>query len=138
MNIRKFFSSIARRVLYNRLVYKIYERILWYQIKDGKKPDHIGVILDGNRRWAIDHLISPWMGHQYGADKVEELLDWCLELDVKTITLYAFSTENFERPTDEVNKIFSIIDERLKKILSDERIQKNEIQTKEHDCALAV
>ena len=130
MNIRKFFSSIARRMLYNRLVYKIYEKILWYQIKDGRKPDHIGVILDGNRRWAGEHLMSRWMGHKYGADKVEELLDWCLGLDVKTITLYAFSTENFERSSNEVNEIFNLIDERLKKFLSDERVHKNRVQTK--------
>ena len=54
-------------------------------------PEHIGVVLDGNRRWASEHSISPWIGHKVGAEKVEDLLNWCLDLKVKAITLYVFS-----------------------------------------------
>lgn len=130
MGIRRYLSFLARRILCNRVVYKIYEKMLWYQIKDGTKPEHIGVILDGNRRWASGHSIPSWAGHQYGADKAEDLLDWCLELDVKTVTMYAFSTENFDRSPEEVDEIMNLLDERLKDVLSDERIHKHQVQIK--------
>jgi len=111
-------------------IYKLYEKWLWHQVKDGEKPEHIAIILDGNRRWASERLLNPWIGHHYGAEKVEDLLEWCLDLDVKSITLYAFSTENFQRQYDEVNEIMRIAEEKLRKVLTDERIHKNEVQVK--------
>jgi len=111
-------------------IYKLYEKWLWHQVKDGEKPGHIAIILDGNRRWASERLLNPWIGHHYGAEKVEDLLEWCLDLDVKSITLYAFSTENFQRQYDEVNEIMRIAEEKLRKVLTDERIHKNEVQVK--------
>jgi tritrans,polycis-undecaprenyl-diphosphate synthase [geranylgeranyl-diphosphate specific] len=101
---------------------------LWNQIKDGKMPEHIGVILDGNRRWAEEHYLPPWSGHQIGADKVEDLLHWCISLNVNTITLYLFSTENFNRPGKEILAIMNLFEERLKKIFTDELIHKNQVQ----------
>ena len=90
-------------------VYKIYEKWLQYQVKNGSKPEHIAIILDGNRRWAFEQSFSnPWMGHRFGASKVENLLDWCLDLNTKSITLYAFSTENFQRPSEEIEQIMEI------------------------------
>jgi len=112
-------------------VYRIYERWLQYQVKNGNKPEHIAIILDGNRRWASGQMLSsPWIGHQFGASKVENLLDWCLDLDVKSITLYAFSTENFQRHPEEVERIMTIASEKLLKILTDERIHRNEVRVK--------
>lgn len=112
-------------------IYRIYEKWLQYQVKNGNKPDHIAIILDGNRRWASEQMLnSPWIGHQFGASKVEDLLEWCLSLKVKSITLYAFSTENFQRPSQEVEQIMQIASERLEKILSDERIHRNHVRVK--------
>jgi tritrans,polycis-undecaprenyl-diphosphate synthase [geranylgeranyl-diphosphate specific] len=111
-------------------VYKIYEKWLRYQVKSDNKPEHIAIILDGNRRWASEQSLSPWVGHHFGAGRVEELLDWCIELDVKSITLYAFSTENFQRSVEEVEQIMRIAEERLRKILTDERIHRNRIHVK--------
>ena len=128
MTPRKYLSLLARRITCNSIVYKIYEKVLWNQIKDEKVPEHIGVILDGNRRWASEHFMPSWAGHKFGADKVEDLLKWCLDLKVKTITLYAFSTENFNRSDREVHEIMRLFDERLKTIFSDERIHKNRVQ----------
>ena len=127
MNLQRFIYSLTRRITCNSVVYKIYEKSLWNQIKDGKTPEHIGVILDGNRRWASEHSISPWAAHRFGADKVEDLLEWCLDIDIKTITIYAFSTENFRRPRKEVEEIMKLLNEGLNKILSDERIHKNKV-----------
>jgi len=110
--------------------YKFYERWLWRQVKGGVKPEHIAIILDGNRRWASEKILNPWFGHEKGAEKVEQLLDWCLKLDVKSVTLYAFSTENFRRTPDEIEEIMRIAEERFRKLLTDERIRKDNVRVK--------
>ena len=111
-------------------VYKLYEKWLWHQVKEGEKPEHIAIILDGNRRWASERLLNPWAGHHYGAKKIEDLLSWCLDLDVKSMTLYAFSTENFQRPPEEVDVIMEIAKGKLQEIIEDENIHKHKVQVK--------
>jgi len=120
--IKSFLSVIG--------AYKVYESWLWRQIKGGTRPEHIAIILDGNRRWASDKSANPWLGHEKGADKVEHLLDWCLKLDVKCLTLYAFSTENFLRGEYEVEEIMRIFGDRFKRILKDERIHRNKVHVR--------
>ena len=93
-------------------------------------PEHIGVILDGNRRWAVERSISSLAAHQFGADKIVDLLEWCLEIDIETITLYAFSTENFHRSRKEVRKIMNLLNTKLNQILTDETIHKNRVRIK--------
>jgi tritrans,polycis-undecaprenyl-diphosphate synthase [geranylgeranyl-diphosphate specific] len=110
--------------------YKVYEKWLRYQVKNDVKPEHMAIILDGNRRWASERTLNPWLGHEKGAEKVEQLLDWCLKLDVKSITIYAFSTENFRRSMSEVKEIMRIADEQFRKVLTDERIHKNKVRVK--------
>jgi len=110
--------------------YKLYEKWLWYQVKNGAKIEHIAIILDGNRRWATENELNPWLGHKKGAETVERLLDWCEKLNVKFVTLYTFSTENFRRPTDEIQEIMRIAEEKFRKLLSDERIHKNKVHVK--------
>jgi tritrans,polycis-undecaprenyl-diphosphate synthase [geranylgeranyl-diphosphate specific] len=111
-------------------IYKLYEKWLWYQIKDGIKPEHVAIILDGNRRWASQNALTRWIGHNVGADKVDELMDWCIELDVKSITLYAFSTENFCRSPQEVGELMKLIDEKLRSTLNNKSIHENKIRVK--------
>jgi tritrans,polycis-undecaprenyl-diphosphate synthase [geranylgeranyl-diphosphate specific] len=120
--LKKFLSIIG--------AYKIYEKWLWHQVKNGEKIEHIAIILDGNRRWASEKNLHPWLGHEAGAEKVEQLLDWCQKLDVKSITLYAFSTENFRRTKNEVEEIMRIAEEEFRKILVDERIHKDKVRVK--------
>jgi tritrans,polycis-undecaprenyl-diphosphate synthase [geranylgeranyl-diphosphate specific] len=110
--------------------YKIYERWLWYQTKNGVKPEHIAIILDGNRRWANEQEINPWLGHRQGAETVERLLDWLQMLNVKFVTLYTFSTENFNRPSAEVEEIMRIAELKFQKLLTDERIRRNRVHVK--------
>jgi len=110
--------------------YRLYEKWLWEQIKGGIRPEHIAIILDGNRRWASENELNPWLGHKQGAETVEHLLDWCLKLNVKFITLYAFSTENFRRPTQEIEEIMRISEVKFRKLLTDERIHKNRVHVK--------
>ena len=111
-------------------IYKVYEKWLWFQVNEGTKPEHVAIILDGNRRWAVHKALIPWIGHRHGADNLDDLMDWCLELDVKIITLYAFSTENFNRPPKEIEEIMNLIEEKLCSILKNERIHENKIRVK--------
>jgi tritrans,polycis-undecaprenyl-diphosphate synthase [geranylgeranyl-diphosphate specific] len=99
-------------------------------VRNGFKPEHIAIILDGNRRWASEKALDPWFGHEKGAEKVDALLDWCLKLNVKSITLYAFSTENFARSKEEIEEIMRIAEGEFRKILTDERIHKNKVRVK--------
>jgi tritrans,polycis-undecaprenyl-diphosphate synthase [geranylgeranyl-diphosphate specific] len=110
--------------------YKLYERWLWYQVKNGERLEHIAIILDGNRRWASENDLNPWLGHKKGAETVEQLLDWCLKLDVKFVTLYTFSMENFRRSPSEVEAIMRIAEEEFRKLLTDERIHRNKTHVK--------
>ena len=65
-------------------------------------PAHIAVIMDGNGRWAIARGKNRLAGHRAGVDALERLLHWCRETGVKALTVYAFSTENWKRPEQEV------------------------------------
>lgn len=91
-------------------------------------PKHIGIILDGNRRFAKQLMLKPWKGHEWGAKKVEKLFEWCRELDIKELTLYTFSLENLNRPKEELDYLLNLFKEEFAKLLSDERIGKNEIR----------
>ena len=110
--------------------YKLYEKWLWIQVKNGEKLEHIAIILDGNRRWASEKELNPWLGHKKGAETVEQLLDWCEKLGVKFVTLYTFSTENFRRSPQEIAEIMKIAEEKFRELLTDERIHRNKVHVK--------
>lgn len=96
------------------LVYRIYERELDRAIRRGPIPQHVGVILDGNRRFARKAGLSTVTdGHRRGADKVEELIGWCDDLQIPAVTLWALSTDNFRRGPDELKAIFNLIEEKV-------------------------
>jgi len=121
---------VLKRLLSVFGVYKFYEKWLWYQVKNGQKPEHVAIILDGNRRWASERDLNPWLGHRKGAETVEQLLEWCDRLGVKYVTLYTFSTENFRRSPQEISEIMRIAEEKLRKILTDERIHRSQVHVK--------
>jgi len=111
-------------------IYAIYQRRLSESVKNGKPPVHIGFILDGNRRFAKSKGMDKRIGHIFGARKVEELLDWCYDHNVKIVTLYAFSTENFNRPTEEVMALMELAKSQFEKILKNEMIHRNNVHVK--------
>jgi len=121
---------VLQRLLSAFGVYKIYRRWLRMQIDSTEKPTHIGVILDGNRRWASARNLIPWRGHREGAEKVRKFLDWCTDIDIKTVTLYVFSTENFQRPKEEVNEIMRLAEDNLGELLNSDVIHKNRVCVK--------
>jgi len=73
-----------------------------------KVPRHIGIILDGNRRLAKKLMMKPWKGHEWGAKKVENLLEWTANIGVKELTLYSLSIENFNRPKNEFKYLINL------------------------------
>jgi tritrans,polycis-undecaprenyl-diphosphate synthase [geranylgeranyl-diphosphate specific] len=89
---------------------------------------HIGIILDGNRRFAKKFMKQPWQGHEEGAKKVEELLDWCRELNVKQLTLYCFSLENFNRTKEEVDFLMKLFKKEFERLEKDGRIKENRVK----------
>jgi len=84
--------------------------------------------MDGNRRFAREIGLSTPEGHIKGKEKLEELMEWCLELDIKILTVYAFSTENLRRDPDEVEYLMHMFEENFYKLGDDERIHKDKIR----------
>ena len=93
------------------LVYSAYERRLTRTLAGAPVPRHVGVILDGNRRWArAVGAGDPTHGHRRGADKIEDLLGWCAEAGVEVVTLWLLSTDNLTRPAGELQPLLEIIE----------------------------
>jgi len=97
-----------------------YERLLRWELSG--VPAHVAVIQDGNRRYARKEGAEKTEGHRQGAETTERVLNWCDELGVQELTLYAFSTENFERPADEREAIFDLVEEKLYDFADAERV----------------
>jgi tritrans,polycis-undecaprenyl-diphosphate synthase [geranylgeranyl-diphosphate specific] len=85
---------------------------------------HIAIILDGNRRYAQKHKLEPWKGHEFGVKKVWNLIEWIKELDVRELTLYTFSMDNFNRPKKEIDILFDLFKKNIDKLNKDERIKR--------------
>ncbi len=97
-----------------RFLYWIYERRLLRQLQQRPMPRHIGIILDGNRRHARKRGLSdPCEIYQRGADKLDDILDWCAELRIPAVTLWVFSTENLKRSQAEVCGILAAIEAKI-------------------------
>jgi short-chain Z-isoprenyl diphosphate synthase len=92
------------------LVYDLYERRLLHRLSPDQIPGHIGVMCDGNRRWAKEFGEGVEGGYIAGADKIEEFLSWCDQLHVKLVTLWLLSTDNLARPADEVGPLLRVIE----------------------------
>ena len=110
--------------------YRIYEGRLRAQVESQTIPSHVGIILDGNRRWATSQGKANGIGHEEGANRAEELLDWCHELGIRTVTLYVLSTENLDRSLEELKELFTLIEARLTSLLSDERITRYKVKVR--------
>src|SRR5260370_23254572 len=97
-----------------RLLYYLYARRLVRDVRSRPTPRHIGIILDGNRRHGRSlGITEPRELYDLGANKLDEVLDWCAELDISTVTLWGFSTDNFRRPAPDVSVILASIGAQL-------------------------
>ncbi len=99
------------------LVYRVYERQLERELADGPMPNHVGVIIDGNRRYAAERgLGTASHGHEAGARHIDPFLDWCLELGIPYVTLWLLSTENLTRDDAEVSALMQIIEATIERM----------------------
>ncbi len=114
-------------VLFRRAVkavlYPLYERRLVRSLDFTQTPHHVGVILDGNRRWAKENpdeqgRTTAAHGHRAGAQKIIEFLGWCEEAQVKIVTIWLLSTENFKRSEEEINALLVIIGDTIDSLKS--------------------
>ncbi len=109
---------------------KIYERKLQDLVKGGKVPEHVAVIMDGNRRYAMDLGLDPVQGHYMGKEKLYEFLNWCIELKIKIVTVYAFSTENFRRSSREVETLMKLFEESIDREMKEGRIHREKVKVR--------
>ncbi|QDX40653.1 polyprenyl diphosphate synthase [Salarchaeum sp. JOR-1] len=105
-----------------------YERLLSREV-DGA-PEHVAVIQDGNRRYARERGGEATDGYQAGARTTEEMLDWCADLGVEELTLYAFSTENFERPEEQQEHLFDLLTEKLHEFADADRVHDRRVRVR--------
>lgn len=87
-----------------RPLYRLYEQRLEAGLPPEQLPGHVGVLVDGNRRWAEQSGGSTADGHRAGAEKIIEFLGWCRDLEIPHVTLYVLSTENLKRPAEELDR----------------------------------
>lgn len=112
------------------MIGKIYELRLLRQIRRGEIPRHIAIIMDGNRRYARRRGLPVYMGHFFGSRKAEKVLEWCREIGVRMVTLYAFSTENFRRNEEERRHIFDLFKKEVKRLLKDPRTHRDRMRVR--------
>jgi short-chain Z-isoprenyl diphosphate synthase len=103
------------------LAYEVYERRLARSLDPAKLPHHVGVILDGNRRWARSAGFEPSAGHERGAAKIVEFLGWCDDVGVELVTLWMLSTDNLARPAAELEALVTIIERAVDSIAATRR-----------------
>ncbi len=113
-------------------VYALYERRLLATVRRGEVPRHLGLILDGNRRFArLAGLGDIRLGHDRGVAKAREVLDWCLEMGIPTVTLWVLSPDNYaRRDRDEVEHILRLLEQEAEQMVHDRRIRDNRVRVR--------
>ena len=118
-----------------RLLYYLYARRLARNIRSRARPRHIGIILDGNRRHGRSlGIVEPRAVYDLGADKLDEVLEWCAELAIPTVTLWVFSTENFHRSPAEVSGILASVEAKLTALAEDPAIHRRRVRVRAIGC----
>ncbi len=108
--------------------YAYYQDRLEKDVIGGIIPQHIAIIMDGNRRYAKELGIDSKEGHIAGKEKIRDVLNWCMKLGVKTLTVYAFSTENFSREESEVEFLMELIKSSLLEMSEDPEVISNRVR----------
>jgi short-chain Z-isoprenyl diphosphate synthase len=103
------------------LLYAAYERRVANSLRHEAVPRHVGVMLDGNRRWARANGFEVRDGHQAGADKIKDLLHWCEDAGVEVVTLWLLSTDNLSRSPKEIVPLLQIIEAAVTDLAAEHR-----------------
>jgi short-chain Z-isoprenyl diphosphate synthase len=104
-----------------RVLYPAYEARVVRRLPADRLPKHVGVMLDGNRRWAKAVGADTAQGHRAGAANIEPLLEWCEEIGVEVVTLWLLSTDNLNRPPAELEPLLGIIGEAVETLAEQRR-----------------
>lgn len=96
----------------------------------GLTPAHVAIIPDGNRRWARKKGISKQEGYSIGIRKIGDVLKWCKARDIRMLTMWGFSTDNFKRDSAEVGSLFELFKENLKKAIESDDKNKDELRVR--------
>ncbi len=113
-------------MLVKRVLYYSYEKLLEKEVKKGKLPLHVGLILDGNRRYAKEMGYNDiTIGHIEGARKLDDVLKWCAELDIKIVTIWVLSTENIQRDRGEVEALLKVIEDKIDELSNNQIVKRN-------------
>ena len=126
--LESFVFKLARKVV--SPIYAVYQRRLESQVKNSEVPNHLAVIMDGNRRYAESAGLLPHEGHLKGKNTLENLSDWCRSVGIKILTVYAFSLENFNRSKDELEKLMDLFEESFRNAGDDPRVHENQVRVK--------
>jgi tritrans,polycis-undecaprenyl-diphosphate synthase [geranylgeranyl-diphosphate specific] len=118
---------VLQKINLKGLIYSTYTRSLKKKVVHRTIPQHVGFILDGNRRGSVLLGIAKNKGYRKGADKFEEVLVWCMELGIKYVSVWIFSTENFNREEEDVFDIFKLAEENTIRMRDDPRVHKDKI-----------
>ena len=111
--------------------YFAYESQLEKEVKNGIIPKHLAIIMDGNRRYAREVLNAPTIeGHRLGKEKLDEVVHWCLRLGIHNLTVFAFSTENFNRDPEEVDYIMDLLESSLYELGDDKDVHEYQVAVK--------
>ncbi|HAR96350.1 MAG TPA: di-trans,poly-cis-decaprenylcistransferase [Deltaproteobacteria bacterium] len=114
-----------------RFLYFVYERLLQQEIRKGVAPTHLGIILDGNRRYAREMGFEDISeGHREGARKLDEVLQWCVDLNIRIITIWVLSPDNVNRDKDEVEALFGVIRDKMNELSQNEIIRSYKFRIK--------
>jgi short-chain Z-isoprenyl diphosphate synthase len=117
--------------LVQRPFYPVYERMLTAAAETWHKPQHIGIIMDGNRRFARQFGASDVAyGHQIGADKLREMLNWCFERNIPVVTVWGFSLDNFARDTEEVSALFELFERKTLEMVTSPDLHDNQVRVR--------
>lgn len=112
-------------------LYRIYEWYISRNLKVKNMPKHIAIIMDGNRRYSkLMGNMQAIEGHKRGVDTLEKVLDWSIEFGIEIVTAYAFSTENFKRPQEEVKGLMKLFQKNFEEIANNPKIHKNKVRVK--------
>lgn len=112
-------------------LYSVYEWYITKNLEKDKMPKHVAIIMDGNRRYSkIQGNMSAIEGHKRGVDTLENVLEWCIDLGIDIVTVYAFSTENFKRNENEVKDLMQLFVDSFLSISTNKKIHKNEVRLK--------
>ncbi len=121
-------SDLSRAI--SSTAYQTYEKRLLKEVMAKPVPSHVAIIMDGNRRYAKDFGLLVSEGHDKGRQKLEDVLEWCMEIGVKMLTVYAFSTENVGRSSDEVDTLMRMFVENFRRLGDDARVHKHRIKVR--------